>query len=172
MSVRSSSDCPMTTTYRAGTRYGRIRRSQRRQPSSGLIQRYEPPKRMLSDATGKPIRAWDSRGFMRRIAYDALRRTTETFVTEKGVERLDTRRVYGEGQGAANNSRTRVFQVFDGAGVVTSAAYDFKGNLLRGQRELLPNYQQAVDWQQKPLPNDGTFTSSTTYDELNRPPAD
>jgi len=126
---------------------------------------------MLNDVTGKPIRAWDSRGFMRRIAYDALRRATETFVTEKGVERLDTRTVYGEGQGAANNYRTRVFQVFDGAGVVTSAVYDFKGNLLRGRRELLPNYQQTVDWQQNPLPNDGTFTSSTTYDALNRPTA-
>ena len=25
--------------------------------------------------------------------------------------------------------RTRVYQVFDGAGIVTSEAYDFKGNL-------------------------------------------
>jgi len=126
---------------------------------------------MLNDVTGKPIRAWDSRGFLRRITYDALRRPTGTFVTENSVERLDVRTVYGEGQGTANNHRTRVFQVFDGAGEVTSEAYDFKGNLLRGRRELLPNYQQAVDWQQNPVPNDGTFTSSTTYDALNRPTA-
>ena len=125
---------------------------------------------VLNDVTGKPIRTWDSRGFLRRVAYnDALRRPTETFVTENGVERLDAHMVYGEGQGAANNHRTRVFQVFDQAGVVTSEAYDFKGNLLRGRRELLPNYRQAVDWQQNPDPNDGTFTSSTTYDALNRP---
>ena len=31
---------------------------------------------MLNDATGKPIRAWDSRGFTRRMIYDALRRPT------------------------------------------------------------------------------------------------
>jgi RHS repeat-associated protein len=124
---------------------------------------------MLNDVAGKPIRAWDSRGFLRRITYDALRRPTETLVTENGVERLDARTVYGEGQGAANNHRTRVFQVFDGAGVVTSEAYDFKGNLLRSRRDLLPNYKQAVDWQQNPVPNDGTFTSSTAYDALNRP---
>jgi RHS repeat-associated protein len=126
---------------------------------------------MLNDVAGKPIRAWDSRGFLRRITYDALRRPTGTFVTENSVERLDVRTVYGEGQGTANNHRTRVFQVFDGAGEVTSEAYDFKGNLLRGRRELLPNYTQAVDWQQNPVPNDGTFTSSTTYDALNRPTA-
>ena len=41
----------------------------------------------------------------------------------------------------ANNHRTRVFQVFDGAGIVTSEAYDFKGNLLRSRRDLLPDYK-------------------------------
>jgi RHS repeat-associated protein len=124
---------------------------------------------MLNDVGGRPLYAWDSRGFLRHVTYDALRRPMGTFVTENGVERLDASMAYGEGQGAADNHRTRVFQVFDGAGVVTSEAYDFKGNLLRSRRELLPNYQQAVDWQQNPDPNDGTFTSSTTYDALNRP---
>jgi RHS repeat-associated protein len=123
---------------------------------------------MLGDVSGKPIYAWDSRGFLRHITYDALRRPTETFVTENNAKRLDARMVYGEALGDADNHRTRIFQVFDGAGVVTSEAYDFKGNLLRGRRDLLPNYQQAVDWQQNPVPNDGTFTSSTTYDALNR----
>ena len=126
---------------------------------------------MLNDVTGKPIRAWDSRGFTRRITYDVLRRPTGLFVTENGVERLAERTVYGESQGAANNHRTRVFQVFDGAGVVTSEAYDFKGNLLSSKRELLPDYKGEVDWQQNPTPNDGTFTSSTTFDALNRPTA-
>ena len=123
---------------------------------------------MLNDVMGKPIRAWDSRGFIRRIAYDALHRPLGTFVTENGAVRLETSTAYGEGQGTANNHRTRIFQVFDGAGVVTSEAYDFKGNLLRGRRDLLPDYTQPVDWLQNPLPNDGTFTGSTTYDALNR----
>ena len=124
---------------------------------------------MLNDVTGKPLYTWDSRGFTRRSTYDALRRPTELFVTESGVERLAERTLYGESQGDGDNHRTRVFQIFDGAGVVTSEAYDFKGNLLRSRRELLPNYKQAVNWQQDPVPNDGTFTSSTTYDALNRP---
>ena len=126
---------------------------------------------MLNDVTGKPIRAWDSRGFTRRITYDELRRPTGLFVMKNGVERLAERIVYGENQGTANNHRMRVFQVFDGAGVVTSQAYDFKGNLLRSTRDLLPDYKGEVDWQQNPTPDDGTFTSSTTYDALNRPTA-
>ena len=51
----------------------------------------------------------------------------------------------------------------------TSAAYDFKGNLLESRRDLLPDYKQAVDWLQNPAANDGSFTSQTTYDALNRP---
>ena len=98
---------------------------------------------MLNDVAGKPIRAWDSRGFIRRMTYDALRRPTGLFVTENGVERLAERTVYGESQGAATTiTATRVYQVFDGAGVVTSEAYDFKGNLLRSTRDLLPDYKQ------------------------------
>jgi RHS repeat-associated protein len=123
----------------------------------------------LNEVTGKPIRAWDSRGFRRRITYDELRRPIALFVLENGVERLAERTVYGEGQGAENNHRTRVFRIQDGAGVLTSEGYDFKGNLLRSKRELLPNYKSGVDWQQNPTPNDGTFASSTTFDALNRP---
>ena len=124
---------------------------------------------MLNDAAGQPLVGWDSRGFIRRMTYDALRRPTGLFVTENGTERLAERTMYGEAQGVANNHRARVFQVFDGAGVVTSVAYDFKGNLLQSRRELLPEYKSAVDWQQNPTPSDGTFTSSTSYDALNRP---
>ncbi|HZF40015.1 MAG TPA: toxin, partial [Blastocatellia bacterium] len=84
---------------------------------------------MLNDATGKPIRAWDSRRFIRRMTYEELRRPAGLFITENGAERLAEFTVYGESQGEANNHRTRVYQVFDGVGVVTSEAYDFKGNL-------------------------------------------
>jgi RHS repeat-associated protein len=124
---------------------------------------------MLNDVAGKLIQAWDSRGFARRLIYDSLRRPTGLHVTENGVERLAERTVYGEPQGDASNHRTRVYQVCDAAGVVTSEAYDFKGNLLASKRDLLPDYKQAVDWEQNPVPDDGTFPASTTYDALNRP---
>ena len=85
-----------------------------------------------NDVAGKPIRAWDSRALpaphdLRRAAPAdrAVRHRRD------GAERLAVRTVYGEGQGDAANLRGRVYQVFDDAGVVTSVAYDFKGNLLR-----------------------------------------
>ncbi len=124
---------------------------------------------MLNDAVGKPIRAWDSRRFLRRMTYDELRRPTGLYVTENGVERLAERTVYGEGQGDAANHCGQVFQRFDGAGVVSNLAYDFKGNLRAHKRELLPGYKVAANWLQNPAATDGTFTSSTTFDALNRP---
>lgn len=124
---------------------------------------------MLNDAVGRPIRAWDSRLFLRRMTYDELRRPTGLFVTENGAERLAERTVYGEGQGDAANHRGQVYQRFDAAGVVTNVAYDFKGNLREQKRELLPSYNVAVNWLQNPAATDGTFTNSTTFDALNRP---
>ena len=84
------------------------------------------------------------------MTYDALRQPTDLFMTENGTERLVERTVYGEAQGDAGNHRTRVHQVFDGAGIVTSVAYDFKGNFLKNRRDLLPNFKVTVDWQQNP----------------------
>ena len=132
---------------------------------------------MLNDGTGKPIRAWDSRGFTRRTTYDGLRRPTEFFVTENGAERLAEHTVYGESKPnpETENLRGKVFQVFDGAGVVTSKPYDFKGNLLSGKRQLAelvqgtPAYKTTMNWSAAVQLETDTYTSFTTYDALNRP---
>jgi RHS repeat-associated protein len=125
-------------------------------------------RRTLNNVAGKPIRAWDSRGFERRMTYDALQRPLGVYVEEAGVLRLAESTVYGEGQGAASNLRARVYQVFDAAGVVTNEAYDFKGNLLRSTRRLLKEYRNAVNWMANPALEDETFVSHTDYDALNR----
>jgi RHS repeat-associated protein len=126
----------------------------------------------LNDATGKAIRAWDSRRRDRKLTYDALRRPTELLVLRGDRERLAERTVYGEEQGAAANHRGRVYQVFDGAGVATIEAYDYLGNPLRDRRELLADYAHEVNWRSSPSPTtDGSFTSATSYDALGRPVA-
>src|SRR5262249_52774821 len=52
---------------------------------------------MLGDVTGKPIRAWDSRGQTFRNAYDPLRRPTDSFLGEGAAADLMVgRTVYGE----------------------------------------------------------------------------
>jgi RHS repeat-associated protein len=131
---------------------------------------------MLSDATGKPIRAWDSRGHTLRSEYDALHRPLRSFVQgqdaqQPAAEILVARIEYGEGQpnDVQRNLRTKPFRQFDTAGVVTSEHYDFKGNLLESSRQLVQAYKTIPDWSASPGLEQRTFSSSRTYDALNRP---
>ena len=87
---------------------------------------------MLNDVTGKPIRAWDSRGHTFRTTYDALRRPRR-FVparTAHGPELLVERTIYGETPARTRRPTTcaaKWFQLFDQAGVVTSDGLRLQG---------------------------------------------
>jgi RHS repeat-associated protein len=145
-------------------------------------------RRVLPDIGGKPIRRWDSRGHIRRSTYDALQRPTHLFVQREGEpELLAERTVYGEGHPNAEsmNLRGKVYQVYDGAGVMTRLAIDFKGNLRESRRQLAREYRTAVDWSvlavsteiaaieaaAGPLLESDVFLNRTAYDALNRPVA-
>ena len=94
---------------------------------------------LLNDAAGRPIYAWDSRDHRLRTIYDALHRPVASFLIDGAdPERLVERTVYGETRADAevHNLRGQVVQSFDQAGVVTTEAYDFKGNLLATRRQL------------------------------------
>jgi RHS repeat-associated protein len=141
----------------------------------------------LNDAAAKPIRGWDSRGHNLRTEYDALRRATRKFVLGTDIANSDPRTTaaevlignitYGEGQPAALNARTRIFQQTDTAGIVTSKGtnpitlqdegFDFKGNLLRSSRGFFADYRVLPDLTALPATPD-VFSSSTQYDALNR----
>jgi RHS repeat-associated protein len=142
----------------------------------------------LADAGGAMLWALDERGFTRRAVYDEARRPTHLYVQpESGPELLVERIIYGEALGLAAattlNHRGRVYQHYDGAGVVTSAGYDFKGNLLESDRRLAKEYHTQVDWKAieglavpdvlasptKDLLEAEVFSTSTAYDALNRP---
>ena len=126
---------------------------------------------MLNDVTGKPLYAWDSRDHQFRTGYDQLRRPIESFLREgAGPERLVGRTVYGETQAnpEASNLRGQVVQLFDQAGVVTTDEYDFKGNLLRSQRQLARRLQDArwtgrppCRWKRRSTPAAPATTRST-----------
>jgi YD repeat-containing protein len=127
---------------------------------------------MLNDVAGQPAFAWNSRAHRLRSAYDALRRPLDIFLQEgSDPERLISRTVFGESapNPEAANLRGRVFQLFDQAGVVTNEAYDFKGNLLVGQRRLVKEYKTTLDWSATPALDDTVYVSRTSYDALNRP---
>jgi RHS repeat-associated protein len=152
---------------------------------------------MLNNVAGQPMRGWNDRqtrydvpappkGHVMRTVYDALQRPTHLYVQPTGEpEILVERLVYGEGHPEAlqRNLKGKPFQHYDGAGVVSSWAFDFKGNLLRGSRQLAREYKQSVDWRvleglveptalvlaARALLEPRTFDSSTTFDGLNRP---
>jgi len=151
---------------------------------------------MLNDAAGKPMFAWDGRSHAFRTNYDPLHRPTGTFV--KGADPLDANRIiqfekviYGDtpGNGLSDtpandqtrklNLRGKPYKHHDTAGLVTSLgrnpvtgvdeAFDFKGNPLRGTRQLVKDYKNTPDWSQTPALESELLTSSTRYDALNRP---
>jgi RHS repeat-associated protein len=131
---------------------------------------------MLNDVTGKPIRTWDTRGFMRRLSYDALRRPVGLYVSGNGLkDALAEQMVYGDDARAGppnperTNHRGRVYQVRDGAGLVTSVAYDFKGNPLVSTRQLADDFKTTPDWANHPALESEIFTGSMRFDALNRP---
>ncbi len=122
-----------------------------------------------------------------RHSYDALHRPTHLFVQQgSNAEVLAERVVYGEAllpNATTLNMLGKLYQHYEGAGVITNTQYDFKGNLLSSNRQLAREYRQQVDWlplasltnpqdiatAAAPLLETETFTSSTTYDALNRP---
>ena len=137
----------------------------------------------LTDATGKPYRSWDPRGFVHRNAYDLLRRQTQLWVTPPGgTEFLAEQTVYGEGL-PQPNLRAHVYEKFDGAGVVTYAAYDLEGRVTHTTRQLASTYQSTPSWpmlvgltdpatflpaaQGTALETD-TFDTLTAYDAMSR----
>ncbi|EYF04841.1 Hypothetical protein CAP_3867 [Chondromyces apiculatus DSM 436] len=129
---------------------------------------------MLPDVLGNPLRGWDSRGHTLRTKYDVLRRPIELWVQQgTNPEVLAERTVHGESvpNAASLNLRGKIYQQYDGAGLVTSTGFDFKGNPLGSTRTLAVDYQNQLDWAATPAPalQTETFTSSTAYDALNRP---
>lgn len=127
---------------------------------------------MLNNVAGKSIRAWDSRDHSLRTTYDPVQRPTGLFVkTGNGPELLAEQTVYGESQGAGKNHRGKIYQQFDGAGVVTNLEFDFKGNLRRSSRQLARDYKSTPDWSAVPTPalETETFIGGTRFDALNRP---
>ncbi len=105
---------------------------------------------MLNDVAGKPIYAWDSRGFLRRIT---LRRVAPPDGNVRDGERCRTAgRAHGVWRrpGRGQQPPDARLSGLRRGGVVTSEAYDFKGNLLRGRRELLPELSAGRGLAAKP----------------------
>jgi RHS repeat-associated protein len=140
----------------------------------------------LNDATGKPIRGWNSRDYVSRTEYDPLHRPLKSYVqggdpsemnpSVIAQEILAEQTIYGDSadagltaqQQAQANLRGKVLRHRDGAGIVVTDLYDFKGNSLRSSRQFASDYKNPPDWSQTPALEAETFSSATSYDALNR----
>lgn len=127
---------------------------------------------MCTDVAGQPLYAFDAANRKFRFTYDVLRRPLTKEVTPSGgsAGKLEVM-VYGEGitSPALNNLRGRLYQSYDGNGLKTITGYDFKGNPLQVNENLLQDYTITdVDWNASPALNTETFTTTSTYDALGR----
>jgi RHS repeat-associated protein len=134
-------------------------------------------RRQLTDVVGKPVAVWEYRGDalpdrLLATAHDRLRRPVTTVLHQDGAARTVERTVYGENapMAALDNLRGRVWQAYDGAGVLTHA-YDVKGNPASVARQLTggASYREVVDWSGTVALDGVTRTARTTFDALNRP---
>jgi RHS repeat-associated protein len=123
-------------------------------------------------ADSQLLRSGDARGFVIAHAYDALRRPTITTVTPPaGPAFVAERMVYGDDPSIAPVDPSaylvgRVYQQYDGAGILTYDRYDFKGNSIEQTRQLITTRSGPPDWSSPYLT---PLTSRTEYDALNRP---
>jgi RHS repeat-associated protein len=150
---------------------------------------------VLPDVTGNPCEMWDARGHYAHTVYDRLRRPTQVIVERDGARAVRERVVYGEELAGdvprQLNLRGRVALHFDGAGLLRHHAFDFKGNLLDGSRQLAalpleaiargePDAVQPPDWSAlegmtaeqmagSALVEREEFHTRSEYDALNRP---
>jgi RHS repeat-associated protein len=127
---------------------------------------------MLHDVSSNLVFGWDSHTQRFRTVYDALRRSTEVFLSiASGPEKLVEKTIYGEPleDSEKKNLRQKVVKIFDQAGIVISDDYDFKGNILSSQRKLAKEYKSNLDWSREVDFEEGEdFVNRQTYDAVNR----
>ncbi len=130
------------------------------------------------NALGRPIRRWDQRDHIVFTTYDVLQRVLTKKVTggdgAVSLDKVYEKNEYGEGapNDKQHNLRGKLRVQFDTAGKITYPSYDFKGNLLKQQRQFLENYKTTPDWSvgnpdlllQTAPPKETQWT----YDALNR----
>lgn len=132
----------------------------------------------VSDIFGKVLRHCQDDNDELRTAYDALQRPVGQYRRpnpNSSREILFQKLVYGEPEAGkpdadavSQNLRGRLHQIFDQSGVVTSQ-YDFKGNLIRTDQQLLRDFRsEIVDWEEKPAREIEIHTTRTSFDALNR----
>lgn len=138
----------------------------------------------IYDVLGNPVERRDKRGGLILQAYDDLNRPTQKWARDNKNSALTLREkmLYGESLGQAtakaDNKLGKLHQHYDEAGVITIKAYDFKGNVLEKDRQVVPDddiltalqsdQPFIMDWNQPNRQLSPAFTTTLTYDAFNR----
>ena len=138
-----------------------------------ITQNIDSGKRwMITDTSGKPLRAWDQRSHAFRNTYDVLQRPLEIYVTVGSTEILSEKYQYGTndyGNDPSLYNIGRVEKIWDQSGLTHITGYDFKGNPIDSVKQYCSVYDADIDWSQTPALQSEIFSQQTEYDALNRP---
>jgi RHS repeat-associated protein len=125
----------------------------------------------MTNAMGKPLWQFNSKGTIFTFTYDALNRPLD-FNADDGTTVITYQKMeYGEGtpDAAAHNRNGKLFILKDGSGASGFKDYDFKGNNLYSSKDFvldvahLPNWNLSVDMAFM------SMSSTNLFDALNRP---
>jgi RHS repeat-associated protein len=102
-------------------------------------------KRVLLDATGKPVEMQDAKGSRILNSYDTLNRPLQIWAKDNASQSFTVRQhvVYGDDLSngpstpAATNHLGKPYKSYDESGLSTALEYDFKGNLLAKKKEVI-----------------------------------
>jgi RHS repeat-associated protein len=148
----------------------------------------------ITDAIGKLVEQRDAKGALILHSYDALNRLTRLWARDAAGQTITLREkiIYGDdspgsgystGQAAALNLLCKPYKHYDEAGLLTFAAYDFKGNLRDKIRNVIaesallavftsppPIEPFRVDWEtmDSSILDAAEYESTVSYDALNR----
>ncbi len=104
---------------------------------------------IFSDALGRPVSTWDSRGHVFRTDFDDLHRPTHSWLnTDDGTTTLLSSTEYGEqAPDAANhNLLGQAWRTFEQSGYNETIRLDFTGQVLEASRQFLLQYDGVINW--------------------------
>ena len=142
-------------------------------------------RRVVFDAAGNEIERRDSKGSVGLRSFDCLNRPSRVWARDAPGEAVTLRQHvdYGDGANAgqapderganrAANRLGRVWRHFDEAGMLSVAAYDFKGNVLERSRQVVSDASilavfdaAAPDWRVPPFRVDWQAAEGATLEE-------
>jgi RHS repeat-associated protein len=124
---------------------------------------------VLKNCLGAPVYAWTAKGDRVHVSYDLLHRPTQREVlTSAAVTVLFEKLLYGSDR--TKNQNGEVVAHYDGSGLVTRDAFDFKRNVLSSARTYTQAWSGSIDWTTPasvPMQAD-VWTTATAFDALNR----